>query len=39
MSVEECKAHIQDIRDSHGADARNKTESFLRRGLETTLEM
>ncbi|KAI4721056.1 hypothetical protein E4T48_02728 [Aureobasidium sp. EXF-10727] len=39
LSVEECQAHIRDIRNSHGADARNESERFLRRGYESMLKL
>ncbi|KAH0289799.1 hypothetical protein M436DRAFT_84811 [Aureobasidium namibiae CBS 147.97] len=39
LSVEECQAHIRDIRHSHGADARNESERFLRRGYESMLKL
>jgi hypothetical protein len=39
LSVEECRAHIRDIRNSHGADARNESERFLRRGYEGMLKL
>lgn len=38
-SIEDCKAHIQEIRHSHGADAGNESEKFLRRGYESMLKM
>lgn len=39
LSVEECQVHIRDIRNSHGADARNESERFLRRGYESMLKL
>ncbi|KAK6007549.1 hypothetical protein QM012_004363 [Aureobasidium pullulans] len=39
LTVEECQAHIKDIRNSHGADARNECERFLRRGYEAMLKL
>ncbi|THW02710.1 hypothetical protein D6D26_04062 [Aureobasidium pullulans] len=39
LTVEECQAHIRDIRVSHGADARNESERFLRRGYESMLKL
>ncbi|KAG9544679.1 hypothetical protein KCU79_g16881, partial [Aureobasidium melanogenum] len=39
MSVEECKAHIQDIRRSHGADAQHESSDFLRGGFERMLAL
>jgi hypothetical protein len=39
LSVEECRAHIRDIHNSHGADARNESERFLRRGYEGMLKL
>ncbi|KAI5276433.1 hypothetical protein E4T47_00597 [Aureobasidium subglaciale] len=39
LSVEECQAHIEDVRNNHGADARNESEKFLRRGYESMLKL
>jgi hypothetical protein len=39
LSVEDCQAHYRDIRISHGADARNESERFLRRGYESMLKL
>jgi hypothetical protein len=38
LSVEECQAHIKDIRNSHGADPHHESENFLRGGFERTLK-
>ncbi|TIA48574.1 hypothetical protein D6C77_09866 [Aureobasidium pullulans] len=39
LTVEECQTHIREIRVSHGADARNESERFLRRGYESMLKL
>ncbi|KAI4755442.1 hypothetical protein E4T52_12458 [Aureobasidium sp. EXF-3400] len=39
LSIEECQAHIRDIRNKHGADQPKENEGFLRRGFGGMLDM